>query len=737
MNRGSEPTVAAAHDPQREVVMSLRGLRAALDDGLAFLSDDDIERMPQAAAVEHLRALGVAPKGPSRQAVDGRDEGADCRRAAPCPPAVPRDDTLALLAGELRRSPRVAVVGCAGAGKTHLLRLLALGSAHHGADPRRAPTWIDCAALRMRSAELFEREAVWAAFGRRDDAFREFVNEGPSPLLRYLSRRHPRGGLLVVDHFEHLERSGETYAWLEQKLLAHAEGLGVGVVLCRREPDDDAGGAGRLFQALPRIAVGPLGAAELGAWLREPFFARHVAEGLTAARVLRVTGGSPALVRDLGRFLAASHESGWRALCAFARWRADNGYMTDCERYVRAACRFPALLEHRLGGVDHPPRGPLTRRERQACELGREAAARLLATGAVTRGGDGRLRFASPIHARRVGLLTGGKNLLRLVLRADIRWMDRTGELRQLRRWAELAAEPLARCLAAERDPRAALRRFQEVLGRWHFDAELYIRDPDNARLWSLLDDDGPGRPWPLSADERPDLARAAQTGGTAEDEEGRVYLPLTGNSGLVEMVVAGSFRSEPGAEVRQIEVDKLAGLVRGLRPTLAQALERWTLRRERRFRERVLQRMKRVDPARGRRQIVDALSEARCDTVAVLERNAGAWIVTSLDVVRPVSGEPAFQAGWAEPADVARLDAIAMHPSSRGLVLSGEVAADVFPRLRGRDAAVFLRPVWMHGGRICRIVAFLFDSRASRALDGQLQFHLSMVAPNAVAMAS
>ena len=101
-----------------------------------------------------------------------------------------------------------------------------------------------------------------------------------------------------------------------------------------------------------------------------------------------------------------------------------------------------------------------------------------------------------------------------------------------------------------------------------------------------------------LSSFEYPDFARATRTGQATFDKSGTFYLPVTGNSGLVEMMVAGTLRQEVCVPRRAMRIERLIGVMRGLRPTLAQLLERLAFRREKQFRQRMLQRVKVTDSA-------------------------------------------------------------------------------------------------------------------------------------------
>lgn len=746
-------------------LLSLDMLCSALSDEIDFWSDDDIEYAPEAEVLAQLRAIGD-PRGAqtSRESTHSeRPSGRESNPEVGVPPSwswIRRDDAVDQLLLTLK-SGHTLVTGAAGVGKSFFVNRL------FAADPRVRAFYprcalIDCSALRMRSSVLFEREAVWALFGTRDDAFRRFLGQcawsrEKGPLISFLEHKFEAPGLVVFDHVEYLDRHGCIDSWLSEKLLPAVDRQGGRVIFCSRTPETAK--PLHSLQELSSISLSTLSEVEIGAWLENPTFAAHRVMGLTASEVMAATGGSPSLLRDLGIFLTYEPQSaddpppvyGLEALRAFAHLEAQYGYITECERYLRAAWRHPQILFSGLDGLH-------VRHARQSAES--KFYDRILASGAVREGPDGRLQFLSPIHDQRIKLLTRQDNLARLLLSADLPTLDRMGELKQLRRWAEIASGPLARALDSERNPQVALKRVREFLYRWGFQASIHVRDPDNARLWCIHD--AVDHLMALSSFERPEFARAAQTGQPTSDVDGRLFLPLTGNSGLVEMVLSGTFRQKPGHLRRNTDIDRLCGIIRSLHPVLAQTLERFAFHRRRQFRERVLETTRRGDAGGGRLAVTSSLRAASCAALAVLERspNPNGWFVLRFEVIAdevPPPGSEStaletkptifFDAKWAEPSDVQRLDAIAAHPSGRGLVLCGEAAFAVFPRLRSRyaaikpkafrgsdsadwvrDIAIYLQPVWIHDRRACRLVAFLFDEQV---LNGQLQTHLSAIAPD------
>lgn len=721
---------------------SMKDLRLLLEDDLDQMSDDELLNAPLSLVEAMLDRYDVP-----RQAFNEQTLLAYLQKAAalepeegesplPAPPArilpaqpLGLSETLLLA---LRRHRRISLFGPAGSGKSLFLQEYFLADAKVRDEFPRVVR-IDCAALRMESIWHFEREAVWAQFGCEDEAFRGFQNGlsmpfGIGSLYTLIESRLRAGGLIILDDADRLDRSGEIDSWLEGQLLPLAERLGAAVLICERSP-----AAGRYMrQGVQSLAYPSLGVDDLDAWLFQPALRHHLAAGankapgLTAAGVLKLTGGVPGLLRDLGNYLSTTKLHGLKALHAFARWRLSVGYMADCDRFVRAARHCHGLMSLALANrrmLLNP--GKLTQKQRDA----------LLETGVVELTADGKLAFKSLLHALRLHKLLKPENLSLGLLRSNLHELLLDGDLHDLKNCAELGADALAKFIAREKRPKEGLQQFLSLLVRWGFEPRLWLRDPSNARLWAPFL--GPEKLGPFAASRQPHFARAAQTGRIVTDELKNVYLPLTGNSGIVEAVLTGRFLKRDLAPAREpIEIDRLAGLIRGIKPTLSQVLERLALRQERKFQEHLLRKAE----VGGGTLNEHVLRESGCQSLALLQKSEDRWFVARFERTK-LFKDSSIDFCWAEQMNSNRLNSIDTHPSGRGLVLSAPEAWEVFPRLKGFNVTLFVHPLRQKAkpqpgaDEGTALVAFLFGDGIV-ALDGQTQSQLSVVAPSMLSAA-
>ncbi len=622
---------------QPDKTKSIKDLRILLEDDLDQLTDDELLNAPLSLVEAMLDRYGVPRRNFNEQTLLTCAQKAGTLRLeageAPLPspaaqllPPKPLGLALDLLAA-LREHRRISFHGPGGTGKSQFLQAAFL------TDPKVREEFprvvhIDCAALRMESIWHFEREAVWAQFGCEDEAFRSFLNGlsvpfGIGSLDALIESRLRDGGLIVLDDADRLDQSGEIHAWLDGHLLPLAERLGAAVLLCERAPAL----ARSLRHDIQLLEFPQLGLDDLDAWLFQPALRSHLALGpgkspaLTAAAVLELTGGAPSLLRDLGNYLVTTKLHGLKALHAFARWRLEIGYMADCDRFVRAARHSHALMSLALAERKAPLNlDVLTPKQRRE----------LLLTGAVRLNAEGKLAFTSRLYALRLRELLKPENFSLGLLRSNLHELLQDGDLHKLKNCAELAGDALAKFIAREKRPKEGLLQFLSLLVRWGFEPTLWLRDPGNARLWAPFL--SPEKLGPFSASQQPHFARAAQTGRIVTDEMKRVYLPLTGNSGIVEAVLTGRFlKRDVAAAHEPIEIDRLAGLVRAIRPTLSQVLERLALRQERKFQEHLIRKAE----VGGGTLNEHVLRESGCQSLALLQKLDGRWFVARFERTR------------------------------------------------------------------------------------------------------
>jgi hypothetical protein len=733
-------------------------------EGLAIeaLPPDDMQSASKAAVLQYLNAQGVQEHEPLEAYGITPSDLARIPGSLAVAPDVPRVALLRQASEALERHMVVVIFGAIRSGTSALVNALISDTLVRSQFPRRRI--LDCFALRTPSYQLLEREAIWSLFANDEGHGRCFswpsttstlsasgakpppadrsISDGRTsqadgepepmpiypegPFTRFLRSGLLDGGLLVLDHVEKLHNGREAQRWLEN-ILRETGKRGTRVIIVYRSLDVTKSAHRKVLRDLYQLCVPNLTEAELGAWLTAPFFDRHREAGLTPRRVLRVTGGRPGLVRDFGRFLIRKGgESliGWRALAAFARHQACN-YAVECGLLVDVLRARPQFLAHPIAGAARE-----------------QFHSRSLETGAIVKDAvRGELRFASPILSRRFRTITTPRALLSAFGSDDVEYLvSNVGH-------AELLGPPLKAALISNKEPREVFTQFARILRQWALtDVCVYVRDDANAKLWSFCFGQPDGRPrsaeakaWPLSASEWPEFARAAYTGRPIEGEDSILYLPIGGARGRVELVATGRETSEQeNSYERRLRQRTVWNITKMLAPALTLAAERLASRRQRDQQRNMFHRLKAADPSR-KGHLAGTLREAQCSAVAVLERSQSYWFVAHFEIITARGASSADTGDWEprfEGGNLTRLDEIAKHPSGRGLVLSGRELALAFPRMltMATFTTLFLRPVWLHGGAVCRLVIFMFEGSASREVTGVKQSQLSVMAPYAIA---
>lgn len=707
----------------------LRAVLGSLDGEFGSYSDEELCTLRGAAlAQEAVRA------GAGIGAMDDATAQAWCEKISAAvnraPPVVARPDLVRTIVNAVAKHPAVAVIGAAGSGKTMVLqRLLPDYDYARAVLPRIIR--IDCAALRMADPRQFATNATWAIFGSDKEAFFRFIFEcrrqERNPLLTLLEHRLAGGGLVVMDHMEHVNRSDGIGNFLFGELLLRAEYAGFRVVFCdrlmtslrkfRRFAEWDIG----------EVIVDNFSREELADWLKMPFFRGLKSSSLTPAEVEEVTGGSPRLVRDFANFIQMDQHADLRTLEKFRKCRPKE-YVAHCERLIWAKRTLPSLLTRDFEQlkVDELPK-----KER------RHVSDTLCTTGVVSKTAEGMFAYVSPIHRDRANFLMRPEVFSLALLRATSpEALDSRSYSVRLRDCAEIAVDPLTLFLAGERSARLALQKLRAVLHNWGFIATLYLRDRDNAGVFLELAQNG-DRLFRLDDDD--DFVRAVQTGrslvaGATANSAGELIVPVVGYTGTVEMLFKGSFCSRDATRyLRDIRRDRFVNLLRGLKPTLSQVLERFWASRDRLVSEKLMYTTKTVSTrSLVWQSLLQAFSSKQPAALVVLHKPQKRWKVLSFERVGRSEGEDAVifaNDAWAEPADSRRLDAIAVHPSEHGLVLSNQEATSIFPLLaQHKTAAVYVRPVRFHTDR--RLVVFMFKRAPAGGLDGKVQQRLWLAAP-------
>ena len=655
------------------------------------------------------------------------------RRIATVPLDHPRFYLVARNA--LARFDSILIHGPADAGKSHFVRRVLCASEDvRGLYPHIMH--IDGRALGMRQPAHLLREMLWSQFGLNDDEFLSFKEaadfreggierdlnaEDRDPLFAYLQKRFPDGrGVIVLDHMDRLYQDGTIDKFLSNSLMAGARKLGLKVIFVQRAAPD----AKRMKKlGIQRNLYFPrYGRREVAAWLAA-IGAKHGAPPeVSAVNLLTEIGARPALMDEFRAFLQSAQRFEQRSLVKFAFHRLRLGHLPDCDRFFRVVrCHAPVLSALMKSG------GGLT--DDVVGKASKECLASILLTGAVRRDGEGRLVYQSKMHEKRMRALFNGEALATPLIRGSQSDIAARGSWPYLMKYREYSADAIAKSIAAEPEPAAALKQFQDFLKRLRMDTHLYIRDPFNARLWA------PFRHMdklaPFHSAMQPEFARAIQTGEPVKCEDGRWFVPVPVDAGLIAMVLRVNFQNAPSEWVEMAQLRALECLIEGVRITLAQILQRLAFLFDRQDLAKSVSRSREDFPGHN-----GLLKSFGCVGWAIMDRNAksGAWYTSKIGA----TGAESPASHLADMFDVVNsegVDARASHYSGHGVVLNGPSLTAIFPMLSRPSDAVYLQPVGRCGDHD-RLVMFLFDLSIEKAkpISGLLQRRLGELATNLAA---
>lgn len=712
-------------------ILSFEDIAGLPDEAVGNLLGDRAERIPTGEEMlrrAHMK-LGASPP-PSDPAFehdpDPAKEPHQRKRFI-----VPR--LLAETVWEsLDTHPALVIFGAHGSGKSTLWRAQLRGSAQFRRRFDAAVT-LDAFSLRSPSPRIVAQDALYAQFAEESDFYAFLTAEarfgagvaaktpssgGRSPghaLWDFLKMkfavhegRARLRGLVVFDHVEHLSKAPDVVRWLADLIDRLCE-AGLKVLILHTGKVHPSYSA--VLKGCPALALNPIDAGEIEAWWREETFAPYRRRSLNAQAVLALTGGSPRLVRDFGRFLETRGDALNGSWVESFRELMTREFLPEVARLLEAAFEHPHLLSEPLEA-----RRPAVR-------------AQFLATGAMVERG-GRLSFISPIYEERYRALAQERGVSMLL-------MDGTDErLLNVMKAKKALGRQFAMNLMQDVQPANVWARAARAFATMGLgDVEVLVRDPGNAKIWLRAYSEEPGKQhWkaiPLHAAEMPDEARAIKSGRIVEGEDARVVLPFSGESGRIAVIVRGrvslSFIEADTFE-RRLRLRFLWNLALAIRPAIALAAERALQRRQERHWRRIAYRTTRPGADAGADQ-PSVLLQAGCSAIMVLERGMIGWDVIDAESVDGASGYMNWRQRFAG-ARHTMLDNIVEHPSGRGLVLDGEDLTDAFPRLRYSEiSSVFVYPQAQSGLRGPRLVIFAFGSEEDGKIVGERQIHLSMIA--------
>ena len=705
---------------------SFERLCQAVEDDFLFWPEDDILNAPIEVVEAALERVGVAPRDPARMPTDIDIEINDYDEEH----TVARRGLIDDVAQALLEGQDICVTGPRGIGKSHFVRNCMLAAREIRIVCPKI-LHVDAAGLRMPSPFQIEVGAVYAHFGENEAAFREFMLSLPDnsmPLQALIQTSFfAHRGLVVFDHIEDFSRSPETQSWLGA-IVRCAHKAGSRVMLVTRGGRTALNTVLRISPGARPVSVPAINNENISRWLQKCVAAPSLPEAFTSRRIRRFTGGWPRLMRGFDLFLQSDEglESD-KPVLAFAR-KASRAFSPELAALIGVLRKAPAFL-HR----------PLDVKDKHLVDD-------MLETGAIVERADGSLGFQNPIFAQRF------RHLSKLTTLRVMALIGQDNQILSYRGMEEITGQMLQQSLMLESHPWRALKRLRNILQHFGVSGTFFIRDRENSKLWSeakgLSSEDTPT--WPLYADERPNFARAVQSGRMVISEGRNIYLPNTGDRGRVDALFEGklddSFLRLPPYD-RAIHLDIVEHIVACIQPAWALAVERYSAIRAERLRRKAIYRSQETERGGGQ-DLGSVLSQVGCSAILVLERGSCSWFPSTIEQIPPATaltpcaGNMPWSVDWRELAsqsDCKQLDNIANHPSRRGLVMQGQQISWTFPAMAGMSdtLSMFFWPAWMHGHKRCRMIVFVFTGDDASHIAGWHQTQLSLIAPLAARLAN
>ncbi|MCB1756231.1 MAG: ATP-binding protein [Gammaproteobacteria bacterium] len=685
-------------------IKSIDELVFSLDTGLENLTFEEIRDNDISEILEVLDLEGINPV--RVKSVLGNK--ADIGRVSP---VLRRESLARRVCDTLIAEDGVLLSGVVGSGKTTLLKRLVAPRLIESRDVPSIVT-IDCSPLRTESKALFQREAVWSMCFPDDELFYSYLRKLQTNdfLLRAIEAKYDKGCIVYFDHVEHVIEGKGILKWLGLSLIPELIKLGYRVVVAHRGFINLH--KKKVFSRLADVRVPRLSRTDIANWYSLPNTREKLGSKVSIEDILNETGGVPRLIHDLHEFINSEHcnrninRSPFEQFCYH---RLHNGFMKELQRFIRVAREYPLLwnsISDNQGGLSGLP--------------GNKGVELLIESGVIEKGGNGNYRYTSKIYADRMRKVTCKNSLSLLAVRANFEELHKSGVISKMKHWPEFSAEPIFQMLCSERNPTNVLIGIKNVLSSWKIKLTFYIRDMDNKHLWYSTEK--PEELIPLRPADLPNFTRAVQTGSSNVDFHHNIYVPITGNSGLVECVVKcqSSMKGDSNYRVR-IQVEFLECVLRGIKPILSNTFERISLARSKKYRDRMLWEFEDNEVHSNR-----ALESSGCLSIVVLEYRNSEWCVSKSRYINKVKS---IRSLCLESPNQFRLDRIASYPTGAGLVLIGNDLKNIFPGLDSEAFAAYIRPVG-HGESL---VVFIFDSEHSNQIDGITQKHLRRVAAEVI----
>jgi|GEM_PF-4036640 len=642
------------------------------------------------------------------------------------------------LALSLDKHSVIALYGPAGCGKTTMLKKQ-LSSNVALRKKYKTVMHVDCRALRMRNATHLAREMIWAQFGLNESGFTAFYSSlnasddglkrekrahETDPIYAYLRHRFAgEAGIIVLDHANMLNRNGAVSSFLTKSFIPAANELGLKIVISQRSKPTKK--QERVLSVGQSIEFPQFTVTEICEWLLEVTETRRGELAFDGKDLFDEIGPRPELLDTFRAYIAHAQNLNRSAVKRFVQHRINFGHIPDCERFVRVARRSPALFHALIVSG-----GELT--EEVIAQMDDISRKRMLESGAVRldhsrRTAEGELVYSSRLHRERIQILFGSDAFSTLVLRGSEPDILGGGAWAFLKKYREFSSSGIGGAVSSEAEPAMGLKRFQSFLKRWRIDSKLYIRDPENSKLWAPFDK--------MQALDRfnawlqPEFARAIQTGASVPCEDGGWFVPVIGHSGLISMVLRVRFETANTEWLERAHLFALECLLEGVTVSLSQVLQRlaFHFERQRISKMSIMSR----DGVVGQKGLLQSLS---CTGWAILEHNneVQEWVAKRVETTGLHADSEELEAQLSD-VNAAMLEQHAFHKSGRGIVLTNDQVFWTFPNLPEHSGMIFIQRVLRGEDESC-VVVFIFDTSTHHAITGVTQKKLGTMATNLAA---
>jgi len=465
------------------------------------------------------------------------------------------------------------------------------------------------------------------------------------------------------------------------------------------------------LSSLKKITLPRLSENEISPWLHEMHTSLVDTSSVNIGDFMSVTGGVPSLVKGFFNFIDSKRylrDINIPILNQYSYIKTNSGMMREVQKYVRYAREYPNVWNH------------ITQHKGSLVNLSieRNSMKGLVNSGVVDL--DTRTescKYTSSIFEERIKLLMSSSSLSLLGIKPDLDELFKSKTIRTMKKWPEFFADPAYRALCSTRIPDEVFAKVARLLLPMKTHVCFYMRDLDNRHLWHSLNNTDETRTIPLKGDKYGDFATAIKLGSSHVADNDMFYIPITGNTGMVEIVVKGHFSKAYDKYSYKARLECVEGILKSIKPILANTHERHSLMRSKKYSDYLIYEYK------GKAEnSYAALKDFGCIAISIYERSETTWRIRRYEYVDDIN---TFVIPWLSRTSLNGIDRIANYRTGAGLVIDQDQLQSIFPDAPASRYRAYVRPVMK--GR--SVVVFIFDNNKSSDIDGTTQKHLGMVA--------